>query len=97
MLRAQISVSGNWSTTIDVNDLQTAGTPGSDVNSTTLSTTDGAIFDIDISFGVSNFMVYVARSDNADWPSAWGLAVRRTGNGIGFGGSISGGTYFVSI
>ena len=73
-LQAQISVSGNWNTTIDVNDLQMAGTPGSDVNSTSLSTTDGAIFDIDISFGVGNYTVYVARATASDSGGAFRAA-----------------------
>jgi hypothetical protein len=94
-LRSQISVSAGWNLTIDANDLIQAGTPGSNLNGTSLSSTDTNIT-MNISFGVNNYTVYASRTDSSGWPSGWALAVRRTSNGIGFG-SITGGTNFVTI
>jgi hypothetical protein len=90
-----ISVSGNWNTTIDVTHLELPNTPGSDIIDTYLSSDDVSL-NISV-WGVSNYTVYVSRTDSPGWPSGWALAVRRTSDGFGFGGSINGGTNFITI
>ncbi|TET45598.1 hypothetical protein E3J62_07380 [candidate division TA06 bacterium] len=94
--RADISItaSGDWTRTIDANDLQSGA--GSDLTSTYESATDQVTIDISGTLGdLDNWRVDVARIDFA-WHSDLHQYIKRTSDGTG-GGSISGGTSYQEV
>ena len=86
-----IEVTGDWSETIDVNDLQSG--PGSDLVNSHESASDVGV--MDISGTTSDWDVDVKKSDT-NWHASFTLNVRRTTDGSG-AGSISGGTSYQEI
>jgi hypothetical protein len=90
-----IAVTGNWSETIDSDDLQAGA--GSDLIDTYESAVD-AVY-IDISGAAGNWTVSVrADTEPPDWHSNLQLHVKRTSDGSGPGPStISGGTTYQEV
>ena len=92
-----VSVSGDWSLAIDETDLQSG--VGSDLIDTYESNTNQVYVNVSKSGGLfSNWYwrVDITKSDG-NWHSNFHLDVRRTSDGIGFGGSISGLTSYQEI
>jgi len=93
----QVTVSGSWSLTINETDLQSGA--GSDLIDTYENNTNQVYVNVSKSGGLfSNWYwrVDITKSDG-NWHSDFHLDVRRTSNGIGFGGSISGLTSYQEI
>jgi hypothetical protein len=93
----EVSVSGNWSLTIDATDLQSGA--GSDLIDTYESNTNQVYVSVTKSGGFfSNWYwrVDITKTDG-NWPSDFHLDVRRSSDGFGFGGSISGLTSYQEI
>ena len=86
-----LTVTGDWSETINVNDLQ--GGPGTDLISTYESASDEVVIDIDQTS--STWRVEHKRTDST-WHANFTLSEKRTSDGSG-GGSISGGTSYTEI
>ena len=86
-----IEVTGDWSETIDVNDLQSG--PGSDLVSSHESASDVGV--VDITGTTTTWDVDVKKTDS-NWHASFTLNVRRTSDGSG-AGSISGGTSYHEI
>jgi hypothetical protein len=87
-----ISVSGSWSTVIDVSDLQ--GGAGTNLVPSQESPLNGSSLTVSQASGL-NWQVSVRKIDGT-WPSGLGLAVERTSNGSG-SGSIAGGTAYLTV
>ena len=87
-----ITVSGDWSETIDVSDLQSGA--GSDLIDTYESASDQV--DIDINIGGSGQWQVDVRKTDTNWHSNFQLSVVRTADGQGTG-NISGGTSYQEV
>ena len=91
---ATISVTGSWSETIDVSDLQ--GGAGSNLTSTYTSASNAVTIDVGVS-GNTRWYVDVYKVDST-WHSNLHLHVCRTSDGSGEpGSSISGGSSFQEV
>jgi len=92
-----ISVSGEWSLTIDETNLQSGA--GSDLVDIYESNTNQVYVSVTKSGGLFsswNWRVDITKSD-VNWHSDFHLDVRRSSNGIGLGGSINGLTSYQEI
>jgi hypothetical protein len=89
---ADISVSGNWSKTVNRDNL--AAGAGSNLVSTIESPAATATLNI-INTAGATWTVRVAKS-NVSWPANVGVAVKRTTNGSG-SGTISSGTSYLAV
>lgn len=87
-----ISVSGDWSETIDASDLQAGA--GSDLIDTYESVSEQVSIDI-TKAREKNWRVDVKKIDD-NWHSDFQLSVKRTSDGTG-PGSISGGTSYLEV
>lgn len=88
----EIVVTGSWTETIDVTDLQ--GGPGSDLVDTYESATDQVEIEIK-GKKTKDWRVDVSKGDT-HWHADFMLSVKRTADGIGSGG-ISGGTAYQEV
>lgn len=92
-----ITATGSWSLTIDVNDLQ--GTAGSNLNSSYESITNQVEIDVSgIILPTENWRVDVRKSDIA-WSGNFQLSIVRTGDGTGIPvlSGISEGTVYQEV
>ena len=90
-----ISMAGTWSVNIGSADL-VAGV-GSNLPDAWESETNQGVLAITNTTGdTDNWRVDISRSD-ANWPAALTIYVRRTSDGVGLGGSISGGLAYQAV
>jgi len=90
---ANITISGSWFRVIGAGDL--TGGPGSNLASTYESATNQVTMDI-TGAGNSNWRVDVRRIDTI-WHPDFVLSIRRTNNGTGGPGTVTGGTNYLQI
>jgi len=91
---ATITVTGSWSETIDVSDLQ--GGAGSDLANTYTSASNAVSIDVGVS-GRQTWRVDVYKIDST-WHTNLHLYVRRTSDGTGHSASwVSGGTSYQEV
>ena len=90
-----ISISGDWTKTIDANDLSAGA--GSDLISVHESASDQGVISIANTTDFSDgWRVDVSRTDT-NWPGDFALYVKRTSDGTGNGGAIAGGYAFQEV
>ena len=90
---ATISITGSWSRVIGAGDLQ--GGAGSDLNPSYQSAANQLTMGVSTT-GQRTWRVDVHRIDSG-WNAAFQLFIRRTNNGTGGNGSVSGGTAYLQI
>jgi hypothetical protein len=90
-----ISISGDWTKTIDWGDLSAGA--GSDLTGIHESASDQGVISIANTTGSSDaWRVDVSRTDT-NWPGDFALYVKRTSDGTGNGGTISGGYAYQEV
>ena len=90
-----ITVTGNWSETINAADLQAGA--GSDLVSTYESSSSAVSIDISGTAGVGdNWRIDVKKVDSAVWHNNFRLSVKRASDGAG-AGDISGGNSYQEV
>ncbi len=93
-LAANINISGSWFRVIGAGDLQ--GGAGSSLASTYESAADQVSLSVTGAGSATTWRVDVRRVDS-NWHADFVLSIRRTNNGSGGSGSVSGGTTYLQI